>query len=181
MGFAEGAILEDVNPGKITVDLGDGYKMSFTLSDAVESYDIETSFTESVNSYDVYIRPSDSDEHLLDLMFFAYDTPQFFPRYEKIERYGPITENDGPSVTMPSSIDGDEGHVSYSYPANDPGTNPDLATSAGFKYYPDAQPSGDDLKGKYEIVGDIMGAALRDKRAIPVFQEVIKTIHVSGL
>lgn len=179
--LVEGTLLEDVKPGKVTVDLGDGYKMSFKLPNAVKAYDIETGYTESIQSYDVYIRPKGSDEGLLDLMFFAYDTTQYFPKYEKTEYYEPILDTDGPSVTNPATIDGAEGHIYYSYPANDPGTNPDHANGAAFKYYPDAQIDGEDLKGRYEVVGDTMGAALRDSRAISVFQEVIKTIHISGI
>lgn len=182
-GFAEGAVLEDVIPGEVTVELGDGYNLSVTLSDAVDAYDIETVYTESIKSYDVYIRPSDSDESLLDIMFFVYETPQSFPKYEETERIGPFTESDGPSVTMPATIDNAEGHVFYSYPANNPGTDPNQANGATFKYYPGAKVAtyGDDLEGRYEVAGDTMGAALTDTRAIPVFKEVINTIHISGI
>jgi len=41
-GAAQGALIQDVKPGEINVDLGDGYKASFTLPNAVSAYDIKT-------------------------------------------------------------------------------------------------------------------------------------------
>ncbi len=182
IGFADAALEEDIKPGKANVNLG-SYKMSFSLPDDVKSYDIETApmTANSVYSgYDVYIREAGKEDALFTVMLYVYFEPQYFPVYDQVIRNEP--KGFDTSVTIPMTIDGSEGHAVYSYPEGDPAIDPLKADSAGFKYYPRTQSSGNDLKGIYEISAETFGvSASEDSRLMPIVQEVMRTIHLSGI
>jgi hypothetical protein len=183
IGFADATLKENIKPGKATVELG-SYKMSFSLPDDVRSYDIETvpMNTNTVFSgYDVNIREAGKEDELLVVMLYVYNEPQYFPIYEQVVKDEPTIAGIDPLVTIPMKIDGSEGHVIYSYPEGDPAIDPLKANGAGFKYYPRAQPKGTDLSGVYEVSADTFGSAAEDSRVIPIVQEVIRTIHLSGI
>jgi hypothetical protein len=182
IGFADATLKENINPGKATVELG-SYEMSFSLPDDVESYDIQTTPTSNEifknSGYDVYIKEADAEGALLTIMFWIWQEPQIFPIYEEVSRTD--LGEFGTSVTIPLEIDGSEGHVVYNYPEGDPSIDPLKAYGAGFKYYPRAQSKGEDLEGIYEVSSDTFGAAMEDSRVMPIFQEVMRTIHLSGI
>jgi hypothetical protein len=69
--------LESVKPGPVNLDLGDGYKASFTLGDSLEAYDIVVDTPNDmeiigVTHYSFHIHPVDSNKVLstVDLNIF---------------------------------------------------------------------------------------------------------------
>ena len=184
MSITDATLIEDVQPGDITVKLNDSsYKMSFSLPDRVMSYDIETASASNdflnYQGYDVYIKESGIEDSLLTIMVYVWQEPQIFPIYEEMNR--DEIEGYGTSITMPMEIDGLDGHATYNYPLEDPAVDPFKALGGAFKYYPNAWRKGDDLEGIYEVTADTFAAAMNDSRVMPIFQEVMQTIHLSGV
>ena len=127
IGVAQGTMMTNVNPGKMNVDLGDGYKASFTLPNTGSAYDVETvsSYSDILksHSYEVYVNAAGSNDSFLmvRLLVESESTPYFIPKA------GRGTDlkipGVGPSVNIPQSIDGFDGYVYYSYPEGNPATN----------------------------------------------------------
>jgi hypothetical protein len=183
IGFTDATLTEDVGPGNMTVDLGDSCSMSFSLSDSVGSYDIETTpYSNTIfksASYDVYIKEAGTEDALLIIMLHIYQEPNAFPIYEHVDKtdLGGI----GTSITMPVEIDGLEGNAIYNYPEGDPAVDPLKSNGARFQYYPGAWRDGEHLTGTHEVSADTFAAAMNDSRVMPIFQEVMRTIHLSGV
>lgn len=184
IGVSQGTLLQNAKPGKLNVDLGDGYKASFTLPTAASSYDVETDSSYSdilkFTNYNIYISEAGSDKDFLDITLRVFSEPQL--DYIPKEAAGRTEiEGMGPEVRTPRSIDGANGYVFYGYPVGNAGTNTNEADGAAFHYYPKAIAEGDDLKGIYEVLADTHSAALTDPRAITVFQSILDSIHVAGM
>lgn len=184
VGISQGALLQNVKPGNINVDLGDGYKASFNLPNAINAYDVETDSGYSdvlkFTNYNVYIKEAGSDKDFLDITLRVSSEPQldYIPK-EAAGRQE--IKGIGPEVRIPRSIDGANGYVFYGYPEGNAGTNINEANGAAFHYYPKAIANGEDLKSIYEVFADTHGAALTDPRAIIVFQSILDSIHVLGV
>lgn len=183
IGLADANLMVNVKPGNVSVGLDNSIEMSFAVPEEIESYNIETANSSSdvlkFNRYEVYINEAGSSDSLLTLTLYIYQTPQYFPVFEE------KLENDlgelGKSITIPVEIDGNKGYVDYSYPSGNPAVDPLSASAAGFTYYPSASPKDEDLEGIYEVQGDTMGAALDNPKVMPILQEVMQTIHLSGI
>jgi hypothetical protein len=184
VGVSQGTLLQNVKPGNVNIDLGDGYKASFNLPNAAKAYDVETDSGYSdilkFTDYNIYIREAGSDEDFLSVVLRVFSEPQL--DYITKEASGRTEiEGIGTEVRIPRSIDGANGYVFYGYPEGNAGTNINEANGAAFHYYPKAIVDGDDLKSIYEVLADTYGAALTDPRAITVFQSILDSIHVSGV
>ena len=188
IGAAQGSMLKNVNPGKVNVDLGDGYKVSFTLPNTVSAYDVETDSGYSdilkFHSYDVYVNAAGSKDSFLmiRLQVESQPTPYFIPKAGR--NVDLKIAGIGPSVNIPQSIDGFDGYAYYGYPEGNPATNTNEANGAAFHYYPratapTATTEGNNVKGIYEVKADTYGS--EDPRTISVFQSILKSIHVSGM
>jgi hypothetical protein len=182
VSLTEGTLLENVKPGNVNVELGDGYEMSFNLPDIIKSYDIETgsTFNEFLKNKNYYadIKEAGKDDSLLTIGLRIYSEPHLFaalgPSRDEIARMFA-------SVTTPVQIDGEKGHTVYNYPSGNPRTNPLESMGGAFTYYPKSKPDGEDLRCIYEVYADTLGAASKDSRIMPIFQAIMNSIHVSGI
>lgn len=183
-GMSQGVLLKNLKPGNVNVDLGDGYKASFNLPNAVNAYDVETdsSYTDILKftNYNAYIREVGSDKDFLVVTLRVFSEPQLDYIPKQAAGRSEI-EGMGPEDMIPRSIDGANGYVFYGYPKGNAGTNTNEANGAAFHYYPKAIFDGDELKGIYEVLADTYGAAYTDPRTIPVFQSILDSIHVTGI
>ena len=173
VGAAEGALQKDIKPGKVNVDLGNGYKVSFTLPKIVSSYDLKTDPQYHV----VSVNAANSEDTFLEIQLTV--TSQTYPH--SIPAAG--RSNSG-FTYVPRSIDGANGCVIYAYPEGNPGTNPDEANGAVFKYYPGATapkatPDGTEVEGIYEVYADTLGSS--GQKTISVFDSILNSIHVTGV
>jgi len=95
VGAAEGALLKDIKPGKVNVDLGDGYKASFTLPKIASAYDIKTDSQYHV----VSVNAADNEDTFLEIKLTVASQP--YPHSI------PATGRSGSGLTyVPRSIDG---------------------------------------------------------------------------
>lgn len=163
-----------MKPGNVNIDLGDGYKASFNLPDTVSAYDIVT----EPEYHQVSISASGSEDTIIEITLEVGS--QRFPHSI------PAAGRSGSGLTYaPRSIDGAPGCVVYSYPEGNPGTNPDEAGGAAFRYYPGATAPKEGLDGStevdsaYEVYADTMGSS--GSTTISVFDSVLDSIHVTGL
>ena len=173
IGAAQGALMKDVKPGKVNVDLGDGYKVSFTLPKTVSSYDLKT----DPQYHMVSVNAADNEDTFLEIQLTV--TSQPYPH--SIPAAG--RSNSG-FTCVPRSIDGATGCVIYLYPEGNPGTNPDEARGAVFRYYPGATApnavlDGAEVEGMYELVADTLGSS--GPTTISVFDSILNSIHVTGV
>jgi hypothetical protein len=173
VGTAEGALLKDIKPGKVNVDLGDGYKASFTLPNTVSAYDIKTDSQYHV----VSVNAAGSEDSFLEIQLTVASQP--YPHSI------PATGRSSSGLKyLPMSIDGANGCVIYAYSEDNPGTNPDEANGAVFKYYPGATapkatPDGTEVEGIYEVYADTLGSS--GPTTISVFDSILNSIHVTGV
>ncbi len=174
IGAAQGALMQDVKPGKVNVDLGDGYKMSFTLPSAVSAYDIES----NPEYHSVSVSASGSEDSLIEITLWVESQP--FPHSLPTEG----RSNSGLTYVH-RSIDGATGYIVYNYPEGNPGINPDEANGAAFSYYPGAtapKPGLDgskEVEGIYEVNADTLGSS--GPKTISVFDSILNSIQVTGL
>jgi hypothetical protein len=127
----------------------------------------------------VYIKEVGIDDALLTIMLRIYQEPQLFPIFEQTSKI--YNKSFGTYITEPVEIDGTKGSVVYNYPEGDPAVNPLKSMGGSFVYYPSSWLDGEDLKGIYEVYADTFGAATDDSRVMPIVQEVMRTIHLSGV
>lgn len=174
VGAAEGALQKDIKPGKVNVDLGNGYEVSFTLPKLVSSYDLKT----DPQIHVVSVNAANSEDTFLEIQLTV--TSQPYPHSI------PAAGRSGSGLTyVPRSIDGATGCVTYLYPESNPGTNPDEATSAAFRYYPGAtSPKASidnaiEVEGIYEVNADTLGSS--GQKTISVFDSILNSIHVTGV
>ena len=173
VGAAQGTLLKDITPGKVNVDLGDGYKASFTLPNTVRAYDIKTDSQYHV----VSVNAADNEDSFLEIQLTV--TSQSYPHSI------PAAGRSGSGLTyVPRSIDGATGYVIYGYPKDYSGTNPEEADGAVFKYYPGAKtpkaiPDGTEVEGLYEVYADTLGSS--GPTTISVFNTILNSIHVTGI
>ena len=114
IGAAQGALMQDVKPGKVNLDLGDGYKISFNLPSAVNAYDIET----DPEYHSVSISASGSEDSFIEITLWVESQP--FPHSLPTEG-----RSDSGLTYVHRSIDDSTGYVVYGYPEGNPGANPD--------------------------------------------------------
>lgn len=172
-GAAQGALIQDVKPGEINVDLGDGYKASFTLPNAVSAYDIKT----DLEYHSASVSASGSEDSFIEITLWVES--QRFPHSI------PAAGRSGSGLTYaPRSIDGAPGCVIYSYPEGNPGTT-DESNGAAFRYYPDAislkaMPDGStEVESIYEVYADTLGSS--GPTTISIFYSILDSIHVTGV
>lgn len=174
IGAAQGALMQDVKPGKINVDLGDGYKISFTLPNAVNAYDIKT----DPEYHSASVSASGSEDCFIEITLWVESQP--FPH--SIPAAG---RSDSGYTYVPRSIDGATGCVTYIYPVGNPGTKPYEATGAAFRYYPGATApkasidNAIEVEGIYEVNADTLGSS--GQKTISVFDSILNSIHVTGV
>jgi len=173
VGAAEGALMKDIKPGKVNVDLGDGYKVSFTLPNTVSAYDIKT----DPEYHSASVSASGSEESFIEIALWVESQPFS----HSIPAAG---RSDSGFTYVPRSIDGATGCVTYLYPEGNPGTNPDEARGAVFRYYPGATApkavlDGTEVEGMYELVADTLGSS--GQKTISVFDSILNSIHVTGV
>lgn len=173
VGVAEGALQKDIKPGKVNVDLGNGYKVSFILPKIVGSYDLKTDPQYHV----VSVNAANSEDTFLEIQLTVASQP--YPHSI------PAAGRSGSGLTyVPRSIDGANGCVIYAYPEGNSGTNLDEAKGAVFKYYPGATapkatPDGTEVEGIYEVYADTLGSS--GQKTISVFDSILNSIHVIGV
>jgi hypothetical protein len=173
IGAAQGALMQDVKPGKINVDLGDGYKVSFILPNTVSSYDLKTDTQYHV----VSVNAANSEDIFLEIQLTV--TSQPYPHTI------PDAGRSASGLTyVPKSIDRFAGCVIYAYPEGNPGNNPSEANGAIFRYYPGATvpkvvPVGTEVEGTYEVYADTLGTS--GQKTISVFDSILNSIHVTGV
>lgn len=173
IGAAQDALMQDVKPGEVNIDLGDGYKVSFTLPNTVSAYDIKT----DTQYHMVSVNVANSEDTFLEIQLTV--TSQPYPHSI------PAAGRSSSGLTyVPRSIDGATGCVTYLYPEGNPGTNPDEANGAVFKYYPGATapkatPDGTEVEGIYEVYADTLGSS--GQKTISIFDSILNSIHVTGV
>ena len=174
IGAAQGALIQDVKPGEVNIDLGDGHKVSFTLPNAVNAYDIKT----DPEYHSASISASGSEDSFIEITLRVESQP--FPH--SIPAAG--RSNSG-FTYVPRSIDGATGCVSYLKPEGNPGTNPNEASGAAFRYYPGATApkasidNAVEVEGIYEVNADTLGSS--GQKTISVFDSILNSIHVTGV
>lgn len=173
IGATQGALIQDIKPGKVNVDLGDGYKASFILPNAVSAYDIKT----EPEYHSASVSASGSEDSFIEITLWVESQP--FPH--SIPAAG-----SGSGLTyVPRAIDKASGCVIYDYPEGNPGTNPDESDGAAFRYYPGAtslkaKPDGStEVEGIYEVYADTLGSS--GPTTISVFDSILNSIHVTGV
>lgn len=156
LGVAAGEILEDVEPGSTSVDLGDGYEISFVLDDSFEAYDLIISDPRTTDVGEVYnlgIYEAGNSEWLMDIWINVWPWENLYPK-----------------DSMPDKIDGSFGYIKS------------ITFQADFEYLPEGvvTPDGEDIKYTVEVHGqmDDWDSGIEDK--LPVFEAVVDSIHVSG-
>jgi hypothetical protein len=171
--------LEGVKPGKMNLELENGYKLSFSLPDTVKSYAIKaepiTPSRLAAGGDYVYINEVESGKTLLGLVFFI--TPVPLPcgsivvkpeRTIALDRYV--------DVHTPIIIDNIQGSVDYYYPQGNPGVNPFEAVMAEATYPIQSWVEGDTRM----CVMDVRIHTEKGPKAMPIFQEVLNSMHLSG-
>jgi hypothetical protein len=163
----------ELKAGNVNIDFGDGYKASFTLPNTVSAYDIKTDTQYHV----VSVNAADNEDTFLEIQLTV--ASQSYPH--SIPAAG---RSDSGLTYLPRSIDGATGCVIYAYPENNPGTNPDEANGAVFKYYPGATApkataDGIEVEGIYEVYADTLGSS--GPTTISVFDSILNSIHVTGV
>lgn len=174
IGAAQGALMQDVKPGKVNVDLGDGYKVSFKLPNVVNAYDIKT----DLEYHSASVSASGSKESLIEITLWVESQP--YPHSI------PTAGRSGSGLTyVHKSIDDATGYVIYNYQEGNPGNNPDEANGASFTYYPGATApktslgGAKEVEGIYEVYADTLGSS--GPTTISVFDSILNSIHVTGL
>jgi len=154
LGIAD-ETLENVQPGATTVDLGDGYEMSFVLDDFFEAYDIKIvdPSTTVFDKYELVIHEVDEPEILMDIWIYVFPWEELYPKH-----------------LMPDKIDGCFGYI--------------ISTSsqAEFEYLPGGYvtPDGKDIKYTVEVHGQMSDWDYGIEDELSVFNTIVDSIHVSG-
>ncbi len=153
VGTAE-EILKNVQPGATTVNLGDGYKMSFVLDESFEGYDLKVVDPESTvigKYYEVVIYEAGNSDILIDIQMLVWGWEELYPKY-----------------MMPDKIDGSFGKIWRT------------TYQAEFEYLPGGflTPDGKDIKYTQEVRGVMTDHDLGVAYKLPVFNTIVDSIHV---
>ena len=178
--------LESVKPGSVNIDLGDGYKASFTLGSSEKAYNIEVStpsaseFTPGYKNYGFYIYPTGSEEKLISVsMTVSSQSSISYP--SPVARREEDTGNGlyGVRTVTPMAIDGSIGYVGYDWQTGNSATDIKDAIDAFFHYYPGARKTSNGIETNVDIVAE---SNMLDKfpRSLPTFKELLNTLQISG-
>jgi hypothetical protein len=187
IGATQGTLLQNQKPGNINVDLGDGYKLSFTLPNTVNAYDIETDsgYSDLLKSHDynVYVYPAGNEDSFLEIRLTKESQPTHY-FIHGAGREDLKIEGIGPYVYIPQAIDGANGYVVYTYPEGNSATEINEANGGAFRFYPTATapkatPDGSDVEGIYEVKVDTYGST--HPQTVSVFKSILDSIHLLGV
>gem|GEM_PF-5597729 len=179
---ADSNVLKNIAPGLVSLDLGDGYEMSFQLPDAQAAYDVEVvgpsvSDILKFTRYEIYVYPIGKDDSIANIFLMIYAEPWInpIPKNTRTEPSGIM----GPRVEMPQTIDGTRGFVGYDWPAGDPGTDFSKAMWMFFSYYPNAWEEDGSIKSYIKISGE-SAATEEYPSSLQVTQSIMDSIHTTG-
>ncbi len=176
--------MEKVKPGDKTIDLGDGYQVSFVLDDAFEAYDIEVSKVSPVefngkllhSGSSVYIYPNGkSDEVFLLQLTISPESQRMSILDANTETYDGIT-----TVITPMTIDKSPGSTLYKY-LGDSVKSPEEAITAAFRYNPGSTKVSDDtIESRFTVQGESAFKESGLSEEYPVFEAILDSIHLTG-
>ena len=173
--------LKDVEPGSMSVDLGDGYKISFMLDDSFEMYDLDiidpsTSVVGKRYCLDVY--EAGESDILVEVWVYVWPWEELYPKYEASEEtsYGIVMQ------TIPQTIDDSYGAIYHSWLEENASGDSENANQAEFVFLPGGVLSSDgrDVKSTVEVHGQIDDWDSDIVDLLPVFESIVDSIHVSG-
>ncbi|MCJ7445015.1 MAG: hypothetical protein MUO26_10905 [Methanotrichaceae archaeon] len=134
-------IIKNLEPGHVTIDLGEGYNASFDLANSEKTYDVEVKEPEfgdillTTKSYGFIIYTAGGNEELTEITLNIYSTPKKrpVPKPSREDReFGPL----GIRAITPKITDGTTGFVGIDWPKGNTSTNINDVVDAFFYYYP---------------------------------------------
>lgn len=170
-----------ITKGPQTVVCGDGITISFNFN-ADGNYDIEKAtyspLDDPIGLYEFAIKQGEDRIMSVTTMVYRRSNAPL-----SIDAPGSENNSAGYKETQEKSIDGWPGTVSYTWTEDTTDRTPDNAKLVAFQFFPGGKKVNEGIDGKISVTGRIQ--AWNKPNGIdgylPIFEEILNTIHVSGV
>lgn len=179
---ADDTTITPITKGPQIVNLGDGISISFDFNKD-GNYDLETAtyskLDDPIGMYEFTIKQEEED--VMSVTTMVYRSTSAPPL--SIDAAGSEHNSAGYKETQEKSIDGWPGTLSYTWSEETTDRIPDNAKLVVFQFFPGGERVSDGIEGQISVEGRIQAwnkpNGINGYRSI--FEEVLDTIHVSGL
>ncbi len=173
--------ITSITKGPQIVSLGDGISISFDFN-RDGNYDLEAATyskpDDPIGLYEFTIKQGEEDVMSVATMVYRRTSDPL-----SIDVAGSEHNSAGYRETQEKSIDGWPGTFSYTWSEDTTDRTPDNAKLVAFQFFPGGKRVSDGIEGQISVEGRIQAWNKPDgiNEYRPIFEEVINTIHVSGL